>query len=98
MYTKRKKRLRQWEKARLERRPDWYKLYLNSRYWKQFRRRLLLEANWTCQECGKIDPARDKQRGSRLQVHHLTYERVGKERKKDVVVLCSACHASRHGR
>lgn len=97
---KRKKttRLRQWEKARLKRDPNWYGMYLRSRHWKSRRRSLLVECKWTCQDCGAIDPNRDKVRGTRLQAHHLTYERIGRERKSDLVILCAACHKKRHGR
>jgi hypothetical protein len=31
-----------------------------------------------------------------LQVHHLNYERLGHERKKDVIVLCVRCHNDLH--
>ena len=33
----------------------------------------------------------------RLEVHHLTYERVGHEHPDDLIVLCPACHAAAHG-
>ena len=33
----------------------------------------------------------------RLQVHHLTYERLGNERDEDLKVLCWACHEREHG-
>lgn len=33
----------------------------------------------------------------RLEVHHLTYERIGHEHPDDLIVLCPACHADVHG-
>lgn len=32
-----------------------------------------------------------------LQVHHLTYERLGKELMEDLQVLCADCHMKVHG-
>ena len=45
-------------------------------------------AGWVCEVCGSDGP---------LQVHHLTYARVGKERDDDLLVLCDECHARQHG-
>ena len=36
--------------------------------------------------------------GVELHVHHLTYERVGKENLKDLVTLCRRCHTDIHQR
>ena len=33
----------------------------------------------------------------RLEVHHLTYERIGREHPDDLIVLCPQCHADVHG-
>lgn len=33
-----------------------------------------------------------------LNVHHRTYERLGRERLADLVVLCRECHATFHGK
>ena len=33
---------------------------------------------------------------SSLQVHHLTYARLGREIDEDLVVLCRMCHANEH--
>ena len=33
----------------------------------------------------------------RLEVHHLTYERIGREHPDDLIVLCPPCHARIHG-
>ena len=33
----------------------------------------------------------------RIQVHHKSYENIGKEKISDLAVLCSGCHALEHG-
>ena len=49
-------------------------------------------AKGRCERCGS--------RGSRanweLHVHHLTYERAGREELSDVEVLCLGCHNAQH--
>ena len=40
-----------------------------------------------CEACGY---------SRKLQVHHKTYERLGKERNSDLVLLCRDCHESLH--
>jgi hypothetical protein len=32
----------------------------------------------------------------RLDVHHRTYERVGQEQLRDLIVLCRTCHSRYH--
>jgi 5-methylcytosine-specific restriction endonuclease McrA len=66
-----------------------YAGYLRSPYWRAVRRRALVAAGYRCQRCPAV---RD------LQVHHLTYERLGCEQPADVEVLCDSCHAAAHGR
>jgi 5-methylcytosine-specific restriction endonuclease McrA len=31
-----------------------------------------------------------------VEVHHLTYERLGEERLTDLVALCRSCHEREH--
>jgi hypothetical protein len=64
-----------------------YAEYLRSPGWKARRKLALSAARHRCQVCnGK----------RKLQVHHRTYERIGRERPDDLVVLCNACHALFH--
>ena len=63
---------------------DWYRDYLQSEHWKNFRK---LNIGTNCFSCGG-----DKN----LQLHHKNYKRVGKERKSDVVTLCDRCHGLVH--
>lgn len=60
-----------------------YREYLCSRTWRQHRLVKLEAANWRCEHCGEA---------GRLSVHHLTYERLGREYSSDLIVLCTPCH------
>lgn len=59
-----------------------------SKHWKRLRVEALKRDRFQCVDCSKT--------GCLLEVHHLTYERMGAELLEDVVSLCQACHASRH--
>ncbi len=65
-----------------------YRVYLDSPAWQELRKRKLQELR-RCQGCGGDEC---------LQVHHLTYERIGHERLTDLMVLCHLCHAKEHGK
>lgn len=65
-----------------------YAVYLNSPEWGEKRKEALKLANHRCR-CGETET---------LEVHHLSYERLGFERQRDLVVLCNSCHAKEHGR
>lgn len=60
-----------------------YKEYLKSEHWQKIRMTAIKNADGRCQLCNS-----DK----RLEVHHRTYQRVGKENIKDLTVLCHKCH------
>jgi hypothetical protein len=64
-----------------------YSEYLKSEHWQNFRVKILKEYP-VCQFC-KYD--------KNLQIHHETYERLGREEPSDVLVLCGNCHCKRHG-
>jgi predicted HNH restriction endonuclease len=75
------------------RRMDYRTEYLASERWKETRQRAIIAHGNVCLDCGE--------RGSRyysLDVHHLTYERLGNEPVTDLVVLCRTCHRVRHGK
>lgn len=67
--------------------PSHYLAYLNSPTWRTRRNRSLKLAGYQCAKC----PARRD-----LEVHHLTYERLGLERDADLEVLCVTCHRGDH--
>lgn len=67
---------------------SYYSDYLTSPHWKQKREERLRIDNWKCQFCGSI---------SNLNVHHLTYERKGRENaENDLITLCEHCHSRLH--
>jgi len=57
---------------------------LKSPEWDKRRRHKISLANGKCQKCGAT--------GEELQVHHLTYARLGNEKGSDLIVLCKPCH------
>ena len=65
-----------------------YHAYLNSRKWKRLRAKVLKRDHYRCTRCGYP---------KRLQVHHLTYDRIFHERLSDLVTLCARCHMREHG-
>lgn len=60
--------------------------YLGSRAWRQVRERYKASDLPQVCRCG----------ATRWQLHHTTYERVGRERLEDLIPLCSECHATAH--
>jgi len=78
------------EVAALRRLP--YAEYLKSRHWQRQRKEALERAGHRCQVCN-VDELP-------LEVHHRTYERLGREVPDDLFVLCEVCHGifSKHGR
>ena len=69
---------------------SWYREYLLSNYWKNEKVAPIKErCNGICEVIGCIIPV--------LQVHHLTYFRVGEEPLKDLLGLCKEHHDIVHG-
>lgn len=66
-----------------------YRNYISSDAWKQKRLERLEHDGRECSECGNT---------KHLQVHHLTYERLGNELLRDLLTLCDTCHSRLHGR
>jgi hypothetical protein len=66
-----------------------YHAYINGAEWRRRRDAKLSELGHRCQGCDETE---------RLEVHHLTYDRLGRERMEDLMVLCHLCHAREHGR
>lgn len=61
-------------------------VYLKSEDWKAKRDSIIERDLGVCRSCG--DKAKD--------VHHITYIRVYKERKNDLISLCRICHTETH--
>lgn len=74
------------EIARLKALP--YREYLQSEHWMQFRAKIL-SRDHGCRKCGSH---------KQLEVHHLTYDRLGEEQNTDVISLCHRCHKAMHRR
>jgi len=64
-----------------------YQEYIKSHAWRLQRGWRLLKDKNTCQKCG---------RKHELEVHHLTYDRLGQERDEDLQTLCVRCHNDVH--
>lgn len=62
-------------------------VYLKSDHWQRVRASALLRAKHRCESCGSK---------KRLDVHHLTYRRLGAEAPDDLRVLCRPCRESVH--
>ncbi len=63
--------------------------YMKSQKWREKRQIILKRDNHKCVKCHTKD---------RLEVHHKTYERLGNEYNRDLVVLCRSCHQKIHDR
>lgn len=65
-----------------------YNEYLKSAEWKHKRKSKLKQANFKCDGCGE--------KYGMLEVHHLTYDRVGMELLSDLAAYCINCHRIAH--
>lgn len=63
-------------------------VYLHSSKWNSKRKQRLKLDNYTCQVC--------KASGIPLEVHHLHYRTLYKERLEDLVTVCRTCHQNIH--
>ena len=66
---------------------QFYRDYMQSAAWRTYRRQVLTRDKGRCRQCRRRGP---------VDVHHLTYERLGHERLADCITLCPTCHAARH--
>jgi hypothetical protein len=67
--------------------PAQYRSYIRSRRWKARRKHYFATHVKRCAACpSKID----------IQLHHVTYERLGCERDEDLILLCCDCHTDFH--
>ena len=65
-----------------------YVTYLNSSAWAQKREQVLQRDGYRC----------DCKSDQDLEVHHKTYENIGKEPISDLLTLCSDCHSKHHNK
>ena len=66
-----------------------YRAVMASGGWRRRRAAAIRRAGRRCQRCGARGP---------LDVHHLTYRRLGRERPGDLLAVCERCHGALHGR
>ena len=64
-----------------------YADYIKSEMWRQVRLWRMEIAGFKCERCGHRDS---------LEVHHLHYRTLGRERPQDLAVLCDGCHRRNH--
>lgn len=63
-----------------------YQIAIRSPHWSRLREYVLWLVDGRCEHCGiHVPPAE-------LDLHHLTYERLGHEVLGDVELLCKPCH------
>lgn len=60
-----------------------YRKYLRSKAWRALRKQVLIRDGYRCQKCGSNE---------NLQVHHRTYDNIGREKPEDLVTLCRKHH------
>lgn len=65
-----------------------YYAYLRSPEWAEIKVDLIQQRGNKCEGCGKKN---------KLQVHHLTYDRIFKEEPGYLQLLCATCHRKTHG-
>lgn len=69
---------------------SWHELkaqYERTSYWRDKREAVRRRANGKCESCKK-----PVENDSQLDVHHLTYDRIGNENLEDLLALCYECH------
>lgn len=68
-----------------------YKRYLRTQNWQKLRFEVLKRSGGKCERC-LYQPYK---RGG-LQIHHLSYDRVGHESLEDLIAICPRCHMEIH--
>jgi hypothetical protein len=66
-----------------------YRAYIRSEAWRRKRTEVIRRARGMCERCG---------RWPIVNVHHLSYARLGDEPLTDLIGACSRCHRELHGR
>lgn len=61
-----------------------YEAYIKSPAWRRTADLIKRERGYVCKRCGYA--------GWNVEVHHLNYDRLGKELLSDLEVLCKPCH------
>ena len=88
--TWRNRKSAEYEKVNIDfrsKRVDDYGAYLSSETWLKKRKKILARANDICEGCGEKVAT---------EVHHISYEHIGKEFLFELVAVCSECHHNIH--
>lgn len=64
-------------------RTQFYLNYIQSDKWYAKRAKIIEKRGYVCESCSSTH---------QLQLHHLTYDRLGHELDEDLLLLCKACH------
>ena len=65
----------------------YHNIYLKSEEWKTKRDLIMKFYNYTCFDCAK----------EATDVHHISYDRIFKEKFSDLIPFCRTCHSKKHG-
>lgn len=82
---KKKKKRRKKKKSKKPK----YKTYIKSKAWQNKREKFLKSLGGRCERCNSRDS---------INVHHMHYGFVGREKEKHVALLCKRCHFQFHER
>ena len=63
--------------------------HLRSEKWARIKARLFQKRGRKCERCGS---------DQNIHVHHKHYNNLGRERLRNLEILCRNCHAKHHGR
>jgi 5-methylcytosine-specific restriction endonuclease McrA len=80
------------EKEIWRKRKAFYKSYLKSDTWKDKRLEAIQHYGSLCFGCKADLPYK------LIEVHHITYDRIGKEKISDLRIYCKSCHEAEHKR
>jgi len=80
--------------------------YYKTKHWATLRNKIAYGDNAMCQICGahrwenyKIGPKKGTRKPksvNQLHLHHLNYDRMYKENRSDLMLLCNSCHKFGH--
>lgn len=64
-----------------------YNKYINSKEWKEVKRKYFEKHDKECVRCYSTDD---------IHLHHIVYKNLGKEKDKDLAPICKKCHLAFH--
>lgn len=76
--------------ARKFRKPKSHAAFRRTAHWRKICRLAFDRDGGKCAVC------KGRSGDTRLEVHHVTYDRLGEELLTDVLLMCQRCHATEH--